>query len=170
MFTVGSQKVALVVLAVLATKSSGFSPQATTIARKCLNKEFRLHQTSDDERSSQQQRQRQSDTVEVFMEYASQNGADKVRSMSTEERTRRAMLAEAVEDRIYTMYDEMEGLLTDGVPANEADREEIRSLAEEIKASQSRYQGLVAGEPSITLGTINEIGSPSKPEDNALNG
>jgi hypothetical protein len=163
----GSQRVLLVYLGALAM---GFSPQVTTIGRIRVKEEIRLYQTSDDDSSSKQKRQRQADPVEVYMEIASRNGADKVRSMSTEERARRAMLAEAVEDRIFTMYDEMEGLLTGGGPAHEADREEIRNLAREIKASQSRYQGLVAGEPSITMGTINEIGSSSQPDDNALNG
>ncbi|CAB9502053.1 expressed unknown protein [Seminavis robusta] len=107
------------------------------------------------------QPQQQPDPVETFMEQASQKGADKVRAMSIEERTRRAMLAEAVEDRIFTMYDDLEGLLQDGVPVSEQDREEIQSLAQEIKASQSQYETLVSGEPSVMLGTINDIGSPS---------
>lgn len=101
----------------------------------------------------------QPDPVEAFMEGASAKGADKVREMSIEERTKRAMLAEAVEDRIFSMYDDLEGLLKDGVPVSDEDRDEIQSLAQEIKASQSQYENLVSGEPSSMLGTINEIGS-----------
>lgn len=93
------------------------------------------------------------------MEGASAKGADKVREMSIEERTKRAMLAEAVEDRIFSMYDDLEVLLKDGVPASDEDRDEIQSLAQEIKASQSQYENLVSGEPSTMLGTINELGS-----------
>ena len=117
-----------------------------------------------DDSSKQQQ---QPDPVEAFMEEASQKGADKVRSMSIEERTRRAMLAEAMEDRIFSMYDELEGLLeTDGtVPTSEENREEIKNLAQEIKASQSQYEDVMTGRPSAMLGTINGIGTNSSSAD-----
>jgi hypothetical protein len=101
------------------------------------------------------------DPVEAFMEDASQKGADKVRDMSIEERTRRAMLAEAMEDRIFTMYDDLEGLLEDGLPKSTEERDEIQSIAKEIKASQSQYEDMVSGQPSEMLGTINNIGTNS---------
>lgn len=95
--------------------------------------------------------EQQPDPVEAFMEDASARGAEKVRAMSIEERTKRAMLAEAVEDRIFSMYDDLEALLKDGVPTSDEDRDEIKSLAEQIKASQSQYENLVSGEPSAML-------------------
>ena len=71
---------------------------------------------TDNEENSQQppSNQQQPDPVEQFMEEASRKGAEKVKAMSIEERTRRAMLAEAVEDRIFSLYDDLEGLLKDG--------------------------------------------------------
>ena len=93
------------------------------------------------------------------MEQASLKGAAKIRAMSIEERTKRAMLAEAVEDRIFSMYDEIEARLQGGVPTTDEDRNEIKSLAKEIKASQSQYENLVSGKPSAMLGAINSLGS-----------
>jgi len=82
------------------------------------------------------------------MEGASLKGADKVKDMSISERTKRAMLAEAVEDRIFNLYDDLEVLMKDGIPPTDEKRDEISSLAQQIKASQTQYENLVTGEPS----------------------
>jgi hypothetical protein len=143
----------LTVLALVTSQYAlGFVPTTNSNSRILT-----LQQASSSDSSGEQQ----PDPVEAFMENASAKGADKVREMSVEERTRRAMLAEAVEDRIFSMYDDLEGLLQDGVPANDEDRDEIQSLAREIKASQSQYENLVSGEASAILGTIGNIGSNS---------
>jgi len=114
--------------------------------------------SNDDEENSNEQDKKDPDPVEAFMEEASLKGADKVKEMSIEERTKRAVLAEAVEDRIFSMYDEIEALLPTGVPASDEDRDEVTSLAKQIKASQSQYENLVTGEPSAMLGAFNKIG------------
>ena len=124
---------------------------------------FHSAQTADDndDEVPPQQPKQQPDPVEAFMEEASRKGADKVKAMSIEERTRRAMLAEAVEDRIFSLYDDLEQLLDDtkgkDTPTSVEDREEITSIAKQIKASQSQYENLVSGQPSamLDLGTNN---------------
>ena len=141
------------VLAFVSTTQSKVPVPAN--GRICLS----LKQSSSPGSSSDKEGQQQ-DPVEPFMEEASRKGAKKVKEMSVEERTKRAMLAEAVEDRIFTMYDDLEGLLQDGVPATDEDRDEISSLAKQIKASQSQYENLVSGKPSAML----NIGSESDEE------
>lgn len=119
---------------------------------------YLLAASNDDDENNNEQGNQDPDPVEAFMEEASLKGADKVKEMSIEERTKRAMLAEAVEDRIFSMYDEIEALLPNGVPASDEDRDEVTSLAKQIKASQSQYENLVTGEPSAMLGAFNKIG------------
>lgn len=149
-------------LALLASQMT--APTVGFVLPKTSTKRIRkLNQATSDENGEQPQ---QPDPVEAFMEDASARGADKVRAMSIEERTRRAMLAEAVEDRIFSMYDDLEGLLKDGVPANDEDRDEIKSLAQQIKASQSQYENLVSGEPSAML----ELGSEATAKRNKEEG
>lgn len=94
--------------------------------------------------SSSQESQPQ--TQEEFLEAEAQAGAEKVRQMSIEERTKRAMLAEATEDRMIVLTDELEKLLgEDGLPATVEDREEVVMLAKQIKAAQEQYRALVNG-------------------------
>ncbi len=110
----------------------------------------KLHSSMEDneKRISRQQ--------EEFLERESKNGADKVRAMSIEERTKRAMLAEAAEDRIMQFSDELDALLgEDGMPKSEDDREEVVRLCEQIKATQSQYSALVNGEESALLNALD---------------
>lgn len=106
--------------------------------------------------------QNQPETTEAFMENASRRGADKVASMSIEERTKRAMLAETVEDRIFSLHDELELLLPDNGMALLEKREKIEFLSGEIKASEEQYEALVSGKPSSMLVALDAL-------DNALN-
>lgn len=86
-----------------------------------------------------------------FLEQNAIDGANKIRSLSIEERTRRAMLAEAAEDRMITLSDELDSLLgDDGMPIKE-NREEAVNLATEIKAQQEQYRQLVMGEQNNLL-------------------
>lgn len=86
-----------------------------------------------------------------FLEQKAIDGANKIRSLSIEERTRRAMLAEAAEDRMITLSDELDSLLgDDGMPIKE-NREEAVNLATEIKAQQEQYRQLVMGEQNNLL-------------------
>lgn len=92
-----------------------------------------------------------------FLEKTAQDGAAVVRKMSIEERTKRAMLAEATEDRMIALIDDLDELLgEDGLPKKVEDREEAVSIAKEIKASQEQYKALVNGEPSSLLDTLDQ--------------
>lgn len=103
---------------------------------------------------------------EQFMERESIAGAGKVRVMSVEERTKRAMLAEVAEDRLIKLSDELDELLgEDGMPKKEEDREEIVTLCKQIKASQEQYKALVNGEDSPLLNTLEGTGNGSNDVD-----
>jgi hypothetical protein len=102
--------------------------------------------------SDDNQGNRFSQSQEEFLEVEAQAGAEKVRQMSIEERTKRAMLAEAAEDRMISLSDELDALLgEDGMPLKVEYRDEIVSLAKEIKSMQERYRALVNGEPDVVL-------------------
>mmetsp|Transcript_14750 Transcript_14750/g.22352 ORF Transcript_14750/g.22352 Transcript_14750/m.22352 type:complete len:187 (+) Transcript_14750:191-751(+) len=93
---------------------------------------------------------------EQFLEESSRSGYHKVKSMSIEERTQRAMLAEAAEDRVVMLSDELELLLgEDGMPLTVEDREEVTILAKQIKASREQYSRLVNGEDCSSLDMFN---------------
>eukprot|EP00559_Dactyliosolen_fragilissimus_P004214 CAMPEP_0184866282 /NCGR_PEP_ID=MMETSP0580-20130426/21692_1 /TAXON_ID=1118495 /ORGANISM="Dactyliosolen fragilissimus" /LENGTH=136 /DNA_ID=CAMNT_0027365893 /DNA_START=172 /DNA_END=582 /DNA_ORIENTATION=+ len=95
---------------------------------------------------------------ESFLEAESKRGADKIRQLSVEERTKRAMLAEAVEDRMDTMIEDLELLLGEnGMPKSEENRDEVEALARQIKASREQYRGLVNGEPSSLIDGFNGL-------------
>ncbi|KAL7460666.1 hypothetical protein ACHAXS_001110 [Conticribra weissflogii] len=86
------------------------------------------------------------------MEMSSIAGADAISNINLEERAKRAMLAEAVEDRIFELVDELEEVFTrnDGVLVG-AVKEEAKELAKQTKALQLQYDDLVNGRPSSLL-------------------
>ena len=100
----------------------------------------------------------QGHAMQPFFEETALEGADAVKAMSIEERTRRAMLAEQVEDRVCTLYDDLEVILgEDGtLPESEEDREEITNIAKQIKVLQNDYKQLVSGEKSQYLDGFDE--------------
>ena len=100
----------------------------------------------------------QGHAMQPFFEETALEGADAVKAMSIEERTRRAMLAEQVEDRVCTLYDDLEVILgQDGtLPESEEEREEITNIAKQIKVLQNDYKQLVSGEKSQYLDGFDE--------------
>mmetsp|Transcript_14758 Transcript_14758/g.22772 ORF Transcript_14758/g.22772 Transcript_14758/m.22772 type:complete len:153 (-) Transcript_14758:576-1034(-) len=89
---------------------------------------------------------------ENIMEMASLAGAEKIAKLDIQERTKRAMLAESVEDRIFELVDELEGLVKENNGILEGDaREEAVELAKQTKALQIQYDDLVNGRPSSLL-------------------
>lgn len=79
-------------------------------------------------------------------------GADKVKNMSIEERTKRVMLAENVEDRMVELIEKLEDLLDEnGIPKKKESKEDIELLIEQIKAARNQYRLLVTGEECSTL-------------------
>lgn len=86
------------------------------------------------------------------MERESKAGSDSLRAMSIEERTKRAMLAEAAEDRIFVLAEELGNLVgDDGMPKRVEDRDEIVALCNQMKASKEQYKNLVNGGNSPLL-------------------
>ena len=101
-----------------------------------------------------------------FLEEASRSGYEKVKAMSIEERTRRAMLAEAAEDRVIMLSDELDLLLgDDGMPSKEEHREEVAILAKQIKASREQYERLVSGEDCVSLNMFGDENKSSSTDD-----
>lgn len=91
---------------------------------------------------------------EQRMEMASSAGAQAIRKIDIQERTKRAMLAEAVEDRIFELVDELDLLVKrNGGIENLSDdvREEAVELAKQTQALQVQYDDLVNGKPSQLL-------------------
>lgn len=83
---------------------------------------------------------------DAFLEEASLKGAEIVKALSIEERTKRAMLAEAVEDQMALLEDELDELLgEDGMPLEVEFRDKIEALARQIKGLREQYQLLVSG-------------------------
>ena len=87
-----------------------------------------------------------------------QKSADAVRKMSIEERTRRAMAAEAAEDRILELAGELEDAQTLG------DAAKCEELQKQIEATRQQYSDLVGGGSSFFVdavaGVSGQSGSP----------
>ena len=90
------------------------------------------------------------------MERSSRAGAEAIAKLNAQERAKRAMLAEAVENRIFELVDELELLIKrTGVesfgefPDNVRDR--ALEMATRTKELQNQYDDLVSGRPSQLL-------------------
>ena len=95
------------------------------------------------------------------MEMSSLAGAKAIAKLDLEERTKRAMLAEVVEDRIFEIVDELELFVAKHnglVDATDDIRERAMEMAKETKSLQLQYDDLVNGRPSILL-DLDAIGS-----------
>jgi len=102
------------------------------------------------------------------MEALSAQGSAKIAQLSITERTKRAMLAEAVEDQIFENTEQLEELLTRSSTRNTAttkddddneaavmeNRKDAVELAQQTKALQVQYRELVSGEPSSVLNAL----------------
>jgi hypothetical protein len=111
---------------------------------------------------------------EQLMEQLALSGAERIAAMSIPERTKRAMLAEAVEDRIFELTDVLEKLLLsdqsesggDGPLISEKNRQEALEVAQQTKALQVQYEELVSGRPSSVLRSLESvIGGGEKTKD-----
>jgi len=101
---------------------------------------------------------REAKSQKPFVERTALEGAEKIRSISIEERTKRAMMAEAVEDRVLELSDELDQLLgDDGMPLKKEYREKIETLAKEIKASREQYRVLVSGEDCSMINLLESL-------------
>ncbi len=88
------------------------------------------------------------------MEMSSIAGADAISKLDLEERTKRAMLAEVVEDRIFELADQLELLIKQNnglVDASDSIKERVMEMVKETKHLQVQYDDLVNGRPSLLL-------------------
>jgi hypothetical protein len=98
------------------------------------------------------------------MEQLSRSGADKIAAMEVSERTKRAMLAETIEDRIFVLTEQLEGYVEEDGTVLEEHREVTVEIALQTKALQRQYRELVTGEPSSILDTLE---AAMKPDENS---
>mmetsp|Transcript_21957 Transcript_21957/g.27169 ORF Transcript_21957/g.27169 Transcript_21957/m.27169 type:complete len:153 (+) Transcript_21957:118-576(+) len=136
----------LLIAAQLIDISRGFAP-SHYITRCFNNKRVTILNVVDEEF----ERNIEPSEPERIMEEASREGYERIRNMSIAERTKRAMLAEVIEDRIFSMYDDLEGLVAKDGSVEKENRDKVTELAIQIKASQKQYRTLVTGEPSSML-------------------
>lgn len=95
---------------------------------------------------------------EMLFEELSLKGADKVAKMDVPERAKRAMLAEVVEDRIFELTDDLDGLVEEDGSVAVDNREKAVEIATQIKKSQQQYSDLVNGKPSSILTALDFMG------------
>jgi hypothetical protein len=103
--------------------------------------------------------QRQQQQQNIIFEAMSIKGAEKIAKMSIPERAKRAMLAEATEDRIFELTESLDGLLEDDGTVSEANREKAMDLVKQAKKLQIQYNDLVNGNPSSILQVLDEMGN-----------
>lgn len=115
------------------------------------------------------------------MEALSAQGSARIAQLSIAERTKRAMLAEAVEDQIFENTEQLEELLTNrgnnissssSSTSNEVieNRKHAVELAQQTKALQVQYRELVSGEPSSVLNALeNAMGGGGGGSDDGEN-
>lgn len=91
---------------------------------------------------------------EMLLEELARIGADKIASLSISERTKRAMLAEAVEDEIFRVTERLERLLFADGTLPEKHRERAAELVAKTKLLQLQYNELVSGTSSSVLNAL----------------
>lgn len=105
----------------------------------------------------QQQPSDSQDQQRRILEELSLKGAEEISKMGIPERAKRAMLAEAVEDRIFELTDLLDGLIeVDGTVA-EKNRKKVVDIATQTKKLQQEYSDLVNGSPSSVLNALDSI-------------
>ena len=109
-----------------------------------------------------QQQQQQLKTREMVLDELSMSGASKIATISIPERAKRALLAEATEDQIIRLTDEMEQMIgVDGIISKEY-REKVTETATRMKELQIQYDELVSGKPSSVLAVLDALGDDFK--------
>mmetsp|Transcript_13570 Transcript_13570/g.18978 ORF Transcript_13570/g.18978 Transcript_13570/m.18978 type:complete len:161 (-) Transcript_13570:93-575(-) len=148
-----------------ATPLLAFSPNAFCHKQHVGSGQMIFSSAGDNDIDEQQQQQ--PSEAERIMEQASRVGANQIKELSIAERTKRAMMAEAVEDRIFSMYEDLEKLMNEDGTLEVDDREQATDLAKQIKASQEQYETLVSGRPSSMLDQLSTsvVNDDKKKED-----
>jgi hypothetical protein len=91
---------------------------------------------------------------EKYMEAMSLQGAEEIAKMNISERASRALLAEAMEDRIFQLQDDLEELSGGQVPVDESVKAQCVDIAKDIRRFQIQYNDLVSGAPSELLDSM----------------
>lgn len=93
---------------------------------------------------------------EMVLEELARVGADRIAALSTAERTKRAMLAEAIEDEIFAATETLESLLRNAKDGTlpEIHRERAVELAAKTKLFQVQHNELVSGTTSSVLNAL----------------
>jgi phosphoribosyl-ATP pyrophosphohydrolase len=92
-----------------------------------------------------------------FVEETARQGAQRIAQLSVQERTQRAMLAEAVEDQMILLEEELETLWNTRVdqssqqPTLDDKDVQVKDLVQEIQRLRDQYQTLVTGQPFAML-------------------
>ena len=94
---------------------------------------------------------------EKDFEKMSKDGADAIASLSLDERTQRAMMAEAIEDRIFAISDELDSMIGANGMIAENLRQDAVHLARESSTLKKQYSDLVSGKPSGVLSSISSM-------------
>jgi hypothetical protein len=110
--------------------------------------------SANDERNAGSKRREVRRRQEDEFETMSARGASKIAQMDIPERTKRALLAEAVENRIFALQQEMLELAQSHGKYSVA-----KTLAQQIKLAQVQYQELVNGDPSDMLRAYDSLAS-----------
>ena len=128
------------------TKSNAVAV-STTARRMLLDAADRDEETNSNDDSHRR-------TQEMLMEQLSARGAARIAKLSVRERTKRAMLAEAVEDQIFANTERLENLLEADGTLPPAKRQQAIDLASRTKTLQVQYKELVSGESSSVLNAL----------------
>jgi hypothetical protein len=95
----------------------------------------------------------------MMLEEMSLKGAARIAKMTIPERAKRALLAEAAEDRIFELSEVLEGFVDENGMVREENREKAVEFAKETKRLQIQYNDLVSGNPSTVLQALDTLGS-----------
>jgi flagellar basal body-associated protein FliL len=145
----------LLFLSLVVGFASSFSVIPHAYSRNNLVSTCLKSSPNDDENNDEQQQEPLQKKQERLLEELSSEGADKIAKLDIQERTKRAMLAEQVEDRIFELSDQLEEMFDENYLLPESNREQAVELAQQTKSLQLQYQELVSGKPSTILEALD---------------
>jgi hypothetical protein len=127
------------------------------MGRSLCNCEVLQRSTNSNEDGSPEQASLDQRKQEMYMEQLARKGADRIASLSVSERTKRAMLAEKIEDSIFENAEKLESLVDSSGALPPENREQALELAQETRAFQVQYEELVSGKPSSVLNSLEQV-------------
>lgn len=122
------------------------------------NPSSQLSESENGDTPSEQEKYDPKREQEMILESMSLEGAEVIKRMDIPERAKRAMLAEAVEDRIFALTEMIEDLIDDDGMIAEENREKAVEIAQATKSLQGQYQNLVSGKDSSILEALTAKG------------